>query len=58
MSGGTDPVIEVAGLRKAFDGTDADPGRPAAHYLWQSAAWIAGILVVFSALAIAECHKA
>jgi ABC-type sugar transport system ATPase subunit len=26
MSGGTDPVIEVAGLRKAFDGTDALAG--------------------------------
>ena len=26
MSGGTDPVVEVAGLRKAFDGTDALAG--------------------------------
>jgi ABC-type multidrug transport system permease subunit len=33
-------------------------GGPTAHYLWQSAAWIAGILVVFGALAIAECRKA
>jgi hypothetical protein len=23
MSGGTDPVIEIAGLRKAFDGAEA-----------------------------------
>jgi ABC transporter DrrB family efflux protein len=33
-------------------------GGPTAHYLWQSAAWIAGILVVFGALAIAEYRKA
>jgi ABC-type sugar transport system ATPase subunit len=26
MSGGTDPVIEIAGLRKAFDGIEALAG--------------------------------
>jgi len=26
MSGGTDPLIEIAGLRKAFDGTEALAG--------------------------------
>ncbi len=32
-------------------------GGPTAHYLWQSAAWIAGILVVFGALAVIEYRK-
>jgi ABC-2 type transport system permease protein/oleandomycin transport system permease protein len=32
-------------------------GGPTAHYLWQSAAWIAGILVVFGALAVMEYRK-
>ena len=33
-------------------------GGPTAHYVWQSAAWIAGILVVFGSLAVMEYRKA
>jgi ABC-2 type transport system permease protein/oleandomycin transport system permease protein len=32
-------------------------GGPTGHYLWQSLAWIAGILIVFGSLAIAEYRK-
>ena len=32
-------------------------GGPTAHYLWQSAAWIAGIMVVFGALAVMEYRR-
>jgi ABC-type multidrug transport system permease subunit len=32
-------------------------GGPTAHYVWQSAAWIAGILVVFGALAVMEDRR-
>jgi hypothetical protein len=33
-------------------------GGPTAHYVWQSAAWIAGLLVVFGSLAVMEYRKA
>jgi ABC transporter DrrB family efflux protein len=33
-------------------------GGPTAHYVWQSAAWIAGILVVFGSLAVGGYRKA
>jgi ABC-2 type transport system permease protein/oleandomycin transport system permease protein len=32
-------------------------GGPTAHFVWQSAAWIVGIGIVFGALAIAEYRK-
>lgn len=33
-------------------------GGPTAHYVWQSAAWIAGLLIVFGSLAVMEYRRA
>jgi ABC-2 type transport system permease protein len=33
-------------------------GGPTAHYVWQSAAWTAALLIVFGSLAVMEYRKA
>jgi hypothetical protein len=46
-------VVALADLLRADRPVD-----PTAHYVWQSAAWIAGILLVFGSLAVMEYRKA
>jgi ABC-2 type transport system permease protein/oleandomycin transport system permease protein len=67
-SSGFVPVTSMPGWLQGFANTQPfsvtisavralTQGGPTAHYVWQSAAWIAGIGIVFGALAIAEYRK-
>jgi ABC-type multidrug transport system permease subunit len=68
-SSGLVPVVTMPGWLQGF--AKAQPisvtisairaltqGGPTAHHVWQSLAWIAGILIVFGALAVREYRRA